>query len=70
MDWKATQWGKWLSSPSTLGFALSPLACAPFEATLTRESEPPRPLRRRTKMSLWPLLSPRTRLLAALAKAK
>src|SRR3954468_5534299 len=45
VDWKATQCGLLCTSPSTEGLVLSPFACEPSLATLTRSIEPPSPLR-------------------------
>src|ERR687887_785068 len=70
VDWKTTQWGEWVVSPSTDGLVLSPFASSRPLATLTRDSDPPRPARCRTNTSERPLVSRRTRLLAALEKAK
>src|ERR671934_65866 len=70
VDWKTTQWGECVVSPSTDGLVLSPFASSPPLATLTRDSDPPRPERCRTNTSERPLVSRRTRFLAALEKAK
>src|SRR5438067_2192273 len=70
LDWNTTQCGEWAASPSTDGLAESPFDSAPCGPTLIRDSDPPSPERCSTKMSEWPLPSPRTRLFAELEKAK